>query len=123
MIAATCLAMAIYYEARNQPVTGQIAVAEVILNRVESSRYPNDICSVVWQPYQFSFTHDGKPERPRHEVWPEIQALAQEVLDKPDVLLFHNGATHYHTTDVDPYWNDAMIVIGQIGDHIFYLEE
>ena len=69
MLAAHCLAIAMYYEARNQPIDGQLAVAQVIMNRVESPRYPDTVCEVVWQPKQFSFTHDGLPERPKHHSW------------------------------------------------------
>ena len=117
-----CLAIAIYYEARNQPVEGQIAVAEVILNRVDSERYPDDVCGVVWQRKQFSFTHDGRVENPRHEVWFDIHLLAENILEDPDVYLLGHGATHYHATYVDPYWSDKLEVVGQIGDHIFYVE-
>ena len=122
MLAATCLALTIYYEARDQPLAGQLAVAEVVLNRVENKHYPDDICSVVWEEKQFSFTHDGKPERPRHEVWGDIQALARDILDDPDGVLFHTGATHYHAKYVTPFWVDDMIFVGQVGDHIFYEE-
>lgn len=122
MTAAFCLALAIYYEARSEPLAGQIAVAEVVINRVDSDRFPDTVCGVVWQPRQFSFTHDGRPERPRHEVWGDIQALASEILDKPDETLFHHGATHYHATYVRPYWADDLELIGRIGDHLFYIE-
>ena len=124
MITSTvmCLAIAIYYEARNQPIDGQIAVAEVILNRVESERYPDDVCGVVWQHRQFSFTHDGRAENPQHEVWPTIQTLAAGILEDPEVYLLGHGATHYHATYVDPYWSSELEVVGQIGDHIFYVE-
>lgn len=122
MLAVTCLALTIYYEARDQPLAGQLAVAEVVLNRVESKRYPDDICSVVWQEKQFSFTHDGKPERPRHHTWEDIQKLSVDILDDPEGMLFNMGATHYHATYVTPYWVDDMVLVGQVGDHVFYEE-
>lgn len=122
MLAVTCLALTIYYEARDQPLAGQLAVAEVVLNRVENEHYPDDICSVVWEEKQFSFTHDGKPERPRHEVWEDIQELARDILADPDSVLFNTGATHYHATYVTPYWVDGMVIVGKVGDHIFYEE-
>ena len=62
MLTILCLSAAIYYEARNQPVDGQLAVAEVIMNRVQSDRYPDDACEVINQNKQFSYTHDGKSD-------------------------------------------------------------
>ena len=123
MVASMCLALAIYYEARSEPVGGQIMVAEVIMNRVESEHYPDTVCGVVWQPRQFSFTHDGKPENPQHEVWGDIKTLAEAILSDPEGQLYHNGATHYHATYVSPYWASELVHIGQVGNHIFYAEE
>ena len=122
MLAATCLALTIYYEARDQPLAGQLAVAEVVLYSVENKHYTDDICSVVWQETQFSFTHDGKPERPRHHTWEGIQKLSVDILDDPEGMLFNMGATHYHATYVTPYWVDDMVLVGQVGDHVFYEE-
>jgi len=123
MLAATCLALAIYYEARDQPIDGQLAVAEVILNRVESPRHPNDVCGVVWDPRQFSFTHDGLPENPQEPIWDSIELMAEQILDDPDQTLLGIDATHYHATYVSPYWSRVLTRTGQIGDHIFYTEE
>ena len=117
-----CLAIAIYYEARNQPIEGQIAVAEVILNRVDDSRYPDNVCGVVWERKQFSFTHDGRVENPQHEVWFDIHLLAENILEDPEVYLLGHGATHYHADYVDPYWASELDLVGKIGDHIFYRE-
>lgn len=124
MLAVTCLALTIYYEARDQPLDGQLVVAEVVLNRVESEHYPDDVCSVVYQPKQFSFTHDGKPERPKNKVvWKETKRLARKILDNPDEWLLHSGSTHYHATYVQPYWSNELVLVGRIGDHIFYTEK
>lgn len=87
MLTTMCLALAIYYETRSEPLEGQLAVAKVILNRVDSDHYPNDVCDVVYQPRQFSFTHDGKPERPRHDSWEGIKQMAEDILDNPDDIL------------------------------------
>ena len=77
MTAATCLALAIYWEARNQPTIGQLAVAQVVVNRVESKRWPSTICDVVWQKKQFSWTHDGKSDRPKEKTaWRKSKMLA-----------------------------------------------
>lgn len=122
MLAAHCLAIAMYYEARNQPIDGQLAVAQVIMNRVESPRYPDTVCEVVWQPKQFSFTHDGLPERPQHHSWGDIQQRADSVLSGASTGFSGLSATHYHATYVQPYWTSHMELEGKIGDHIFYID-
>lgn len=118
----TCLALAIYYEARDQTIDGQVAVAEVVMNRVASPKYPDTVCEVVWQRKQFSFTHDGKPENPQHHTWEPIKELAAGILKDPDSYMLGHGATHYHAFYVDPYWASKLEVVGKIGDHIFYKE-
>ncbi|WP_420431385.1 cell wall hydrolase [Hyphobacterium sp.] len=121
-----CLAEAIYYEARGESFAGQTAVAEVILNRVNHRVYPQTICGVVYEGServtgcQFSFTCDGSMERaPRGRSWRRSQLVAEHV-----ALGFApprtRRATHYHTTAVDPHWNDSLVQTGQIGTHIFY---
>jgi spore germination cell wall hydrolase CwlJ-like protein len=65
MIGLECLAVAVFFESRSQPIEGQYAVAEVVMNRVESDRWPNTICDVVFQDKQFSFTHDGASDHIR----------------------------------------------------------
>lgn len=122
MMAEMCLALAIYYEARDQSLEGQIAVAEVIFNRKEDERWPDSICGVVWQRKQFSFTHDGKPEKPKHHSWKGIKTLAKDIISNPDDYMLGHGATHYHATYVQPYWSTDLVVVGMIGDHIFYKE-
>jgi len=121
MLAITCLALNIYFEARNQPLVGQMMVAEVTLNRVISKKYPNTICGVVWQDKQFSWTHDGKSDKPRNkEAYNLALKVAEETLLYPT---FEGGATHYHTVDSKPYWSRHLTKLGIIGDHIFYKEE
>lgn len=119
MVTLQCLALAIYFEARGEPLEGQIAVAEVIYNRVVDTRYPDDVCSVVYQRKQFSWTHDGKSDVPKNTlVWEEIKELASQVM-RGDLFDGH-GATHYHSVDVKPYWTDGLTYVGQYGNHIFY---
>ena len=121
MLTILCLSAAIFYEARNQPVDGQLAVAEVILNRVQSDRYPDDACEVINQLKQFSYTHDGKSDDFLKE--PEQEAVIRAILVASEVL---NGygrgitSTHYHTTAVSPYWNKFYDYDGKLGDHMFY---
>ena len=121
-----CLTEAIYFEARGEPVTGQFAVAEVILNRVDSHRYPDDICGVVNQgtgrlhACQFSYTCDGIPEtigEPR--AWERAGKIARLMVDGAPRALTGDAA-HYHADYVDPYWNKVYPQTAQVGIHIFY---
>ena len=129
MTAAMCLALNIFFEARNEPVVGQLMVAEVTLNRVDSPRYPNSICEVVWQPSQFSWTHDGLPDKPEKMLyldrvaWKEILKLSDSVLKNPHQHLTYTGATHYHADYTKPYWASSMYYIGKVGSHLFYSEK
>jgi len=121
-----CLSEAVYYEARSEPTSGQLAVAEVVANRVRDHRYPNSVCEVVYQGAtrttgcQFTFTCDGAMAiRPRGERWEKAQAVAAQVL-----MELHEprtgDATHYHATYVDPIWNSGLVRTEKIGLHIFY---
>ncbi len=116
-----CLATCIYFEARGESLSGQRAVASVILNRKEDSRYPNTVCGVVWEPKQFSFTHDGKPEK-MYEV--EARETAMQVAEE---ALQGNGlnitSTHYHSHKVMPYWKTHYKLDGRVGNHLFYTNE
>ena len=128
MTAATCLALNIFFEARTEPLMGQMMVAEVTLNRVASNRYPDDVCDVVWQRKQFSWTHDGKHDNPvrmsylDRQAWKEIQVLAKEILDGK-IDMPRNGATHYHASYVEPYWVDSYSYVGKVGEHLFYAQD
>ncbi|MEM8687128.1 MAG: cell wall hydrolase [Pseudomonadota bacterium] len=131
---AHCLALAIYFEARGESEDGQVAVSQVILNRVESKRYPNTICGVVYQNAhmrnrcQFSFTCDGKPEHPKEaKMWRQAKRLATQMLCGSecalDPLAPKGGvreATHYHATYVRPGWSYRLRPVGRIGLHKFY---
>ena len=121
-----CLATAIYYEARSETYSGQLGVAEVIVNRVNDHRYPNSICEVVFQGAtrttgcQFTFTCDGAMnKKPRGAKWDKAQSIAAHVMmglnEKKTA-----GATHYHATYVNPVWNSGLIKTKKIGTHIFY---
>lgn len=123
-----CLAKAIYFEARSEPRAGQLAVAQVIVNRVEHWFYPNDVCSVVFQnearrnKCQFSFACDGRSDRARDMAsWSRSVTLAREVLEnglRSEVV--GTKATHYHANYVRPRWIRDMVRIARIGRHIFY---
>lgn len=121
-----CLATAIYYEARSESLSGQLAVAEVIMNRVADARFPGTVCDVVYQGSyrntgcQFTFTCDGALARkPRGIRWQRAQSVAAHVvlgLNEPRT----GGATHYHADYVDPIWNSGLVKTEKIGTHIFY---
>lgn len=122
MIIELCLATAIFFEARNQHIDGQMAVAEVIINRVESPKWPNTICEVVNQPKQFSFTHDGLSDNPikynEPAAWIAAQIVAQDAISKINTLGLNS--THYHTINVHPMWRYNLVQDGVIEDHVFY---
>lgn len=122
-----CLAEAIYFEARGEVEEGQVAVAQVVLNRVKNPAYPNSICGVVYQNKhkrnrcQFSFACDGIKDRISSKgAWKTAQRLSKEVLDGKRYLKMVDASTHYHATYVNPRWAKSMAKRGQVGLHIFY---
>jgi spore germination cell wall hydrolase CwlJ-like protein len=125
--AEKCLANAVYFEARSEPVRGQIAVAQVVLNRAFSGYYPDDVCGVVYQnahrvlSCQFTFACDGIPDvvtEPEH--WQRATRIAKATLDGKVWLPDVGKATHYHASYVYPYWVRSMRKLKKIGLHTFY---
>ncbi len=121
-----CLAQAIYYEARSESRVGQLAVADVVLNRVDSVHYPESICEVVFQGSerrtgcQFSFTCDGSMKaRLNKRLWKQSDELAGAILAGLRVPVSRN-ATHYHADYVDPPWAKRLTPTATIGTHKFY---
>ena len=136
MSAIACLATAIYFEARGEPMVGQVAVAQVIVNRVYDERFPDTVCDVVKQGEyytwnksipikhrcQFSFWCDGKPEVMRDKT---AKQWAYNVAESTLQGIFYDttsGATHYHADYVVPDWskNSMFTKTVQINAHIFY---
>ena len=122
-----CLATAVYFEARGESYRGQVAVAQVVLNRVKDRRYPNTICGVVFQNQakrnacQFSFACDGIPETINDQKsWAQAEEIATKFTDGELYLTEVADATHYHATYVRPKWAPRMNKVTQIGLHIFY---
>lgn len=129
-----CLADNIYFEARNQGTAGKIGVGLVTLNRIGKKPYPDSICGVVWYQAKdsrtgkivphFSWTLDGKPDRPpNHEQELAAYARAEEIAKKivsGEIIDITDGATHFHADYVEPYWAPKMTQTVQINDHIFY---
>lgn len=131
-----CLAKNIYFEARGEPLVGQIAVGQVTINRARSQVFPTDICDVVYQgkynprthqpifkQCQFKWWCDGRPEEITNpkEFYASYE-LAVKLLedDIPDIT---EGATYYHNTSVRPFWTRKMTRTVQIEKHIFYRRE
>jgi spore germination cell wall hydrolase CwlJ-like protein len=121
-----CLATAIYFEARGEPKRGQIAVGQVILNRVRSPIFPETICGVVYQGQmhkgcQFSFTCDGHTDNPKDDAqWSLAQDLANKIMSGEEWLPEVGYSTYYHANYVSPDWARSMNKIDKIGRHIFY---
>ena len=135
-----CLALNTYHEAKNQSLVGQIATAQVVMNRVEDNRFPNTICEVVkqgptrpsWEDpkkeypvrhkCQFSWYCDGKSDEPRKDSkeWFKAKEYARIVLSGRIVLDVTEGATHYHATYVKPAWAKTKTRTTRIESHIFY---
>ena len=142
-----CMARNIYFEANNQSKAGQIAVARVVMNRVQDTRFPNTVCGVIhegpiresWKTRrdpdlpeneriyypkrhmcQFSWYCDGKADVPEDsKTWEECLELADLVFSK-ELHDFTEGSTHYHNDKVNPYWADHLHKTVTIDNHIFY---
>jgi len=113
-----CLATGIYYEAKGEPLAGQLAVADVLINRAQSGRFPRSICAVLTQPGQFSFVRGGQlPNAPANRNWKQAMAVAQvaqkDLWDSPVP-----EALYFHARRVSPGWR--MIKVGAVGNHVFY---
>ena len=137
-----CLAMNIYHEARSENLAGKYAVADVVLNRVRDDRYPNSICGVVYQgkhkpswkdpdklvpirnACQFSWYCDGKSDDAMDgDAWADALYISYQIINNNKYRGITEGATHYHTNWVDPYWAPTLQQVGTIGSHIFYRQD
>lgn len=117
-----CLASAVYFESRGEPLKGQLAVADVVLNRVVSERYPDTICEVVEQPMQFSFVNaTGRiPNADRSsEAWSRAVAIARIAL-AGTARAVDSDVLWYHADYVSPSWGRRLARQDRIGLHIFY---
>jgi len=114
-----CLAVAVYFESKGEPLTGQLAVAQVMLNRTQSGRFPETICGVIRQPGQFSFVHHGQFPAIAEDsrAWRTalaISQIARENLWQPMV----GHAMFFHAKRVSPHWHVTQVAA--LGNHIFY---
>jgi N-acetylmuramoyl-L-alanine amidase len=133
--AVFCLAMNLYWESRGEPTKGQVLVAYVTLNRAHWK--PQNVCEQVFASKQFSWANGKVVKtktgwalheslRPKdHEAWQSALRMATIAITLPQPKPKYDpskGATHYHATYVDPDWDDAMVRIAQVGQHVFYRE-
>jgi hypothetical protein len=125
--AERCLANAIYFEARSEPIRGQMAVAQVVVNRVFSGFYPNDVCGVVYQnasrhlACQFTFACDGKSKAiTERSHWAVANRIARQTLDGQIYVPEVGKSTHYHAAYVRPNWVREMHKLVRFGLHSFY---
>ena len=116
-----CLAGAVYFESRGEPLAGQLAVAKVVINRSEDSRWPSNYCGVVYQRSQFSFVKNRKMPRinTSSQAWARARAVAtiahKDLWDTPAA-----DAVYFHANYVSPRWSRAKTKLAQIDTHIFY---
>tara|TARA_B100000902_G_C27141095_1_gene828685 strand:- start:246 stop:812 length:567 start_codon:yes stop_codon:yes gene_type:complete len=143
-----CLAQNVYFEAKSEPLAGQYAVADVVLNRVQDTRFPNTICEVVydgpikesWKTKQdpnlsddervfypkknrcqFSWYCDGKSDSIYdNDAWRIAQIIAYKIVYDQKMRGITEGATHYHADYVHPKWARTLQLVGSISTHIFY---
>tara|TARA_R100001440_G_scaffold69603_1_gene91567 strand:+ start:720 stop:1148 length:429 start_codon:yes stop_codon:yes gene_type:complete len=130
-----CMALNIYHEAKFQSMLGQVAVGQVVMNRVEDSRFPDNVCDVVTQAVtykgtdkpvlhkcQFSWYCNGEKDEPKYDSkeWRYAKEYASIVLSGTIVLDVTEGATHYHATYVRPAWAKTKTKTTRIDRHIFY---
>ncbi len=128
---ALCLTQAIYFEARGEPLEGQLAVAQVVLNRYSDPRYPKSICGVVYEHHpgaasfacQFSFSCDKWPDVVwNRDAWAIAKTIAYLANSRRLSDVTGGRATHYHTTWVSPDWSHEISFTRTLGNHIFYRE-
>ena len=128
-----CMALNVYYETRSSNMADQYAVADVTLNRMYDTRYPNSVCKVVKQGHQhasgqmkrnacqFSWYCDGKADKPMPgDAWVNAQTVAWNIMEDGMYRGLTEGATHYHADYVEPRWAKSLQLVGRIGAHIFY---
>jgi spore germination cell wall hydrolase CwlJ-like protein len=125
--AEKCLAEAVYFESRGEPKRGQIAVAQVVMNRVFSGFYPNNVCGVVYQnahrkfACQFTFACDNVPDVVNEpDMWEQAREISRDMLDGKLWLPEIGHSTHYHAYWVHPSWVNEMRKLHKIGVHSFY---
>jgi N-acetylmuramoyl-L-alanine amidase len=117
-----CMAKNIYHEARGEGRIGMYSVAQVTINRVKHQNYPNTICEVVMQPFQFSWANDRSIRwtHPSGKQWEYSKKIAEKVIRDGYRVRGLENALFFHTDEVKPYWRDPNAKIAKVGAHIFY---
>lgn len=130
-----CLAQNIYFETRGSNLADKASVADVVLNRVKHTSYPDTVCKVVKQAKlwkgnpiknmcQFSWYCDTKSDKMKDkDAYEEAKLLAYNILVDGKYKGITEGSTHYHATYVEPYWANSFQLVGTIGKHIFYRQD
>jgi len=119
-MALICMTLNVYWEARDQSTAGQLAVAQVTMNRVKDDRWPDTICEVVYESKQFSWFWDGKSDIPTEEKsWRNATLIASAAMAGSGHIDLQN-VMHYHAIYSKPYWRHYMTEVTQIGAHVFY---
>ncbi|MBW0144523.1 cell wall hydrolase [Sphingomicrobium clamense] len=115
-----CLATAVYFEARGESLEGQLAVADVVLNRADSEQYPDDWCDVVKQKAQFSFVQNRQfPKIRDMQSWEKAKAVARIAIDGAEEVV-RGDVLWYHADYVKPIWRHNLSEVTKVGVHIFY---
>ena len=115
-----CLATAVYFEARGETLEGQLAVADVVLNRADSEKYPDDWCDVVKQKAQFSFVQNRQFPKVRDmQSWEKAKAVARIAIDGAEEVV-RGDVLWYHADYVKPIWRHNLSEVTKVGVHIFY---
>ncbi|MEO7410115.1 MAG: cell wall hydrolase [Sphingomicrobium sp.] len=116
-----CLATAVYFESMGEPLKGQLAVANVVINRARSGRYPTSFCGVVKQKAQFSFVRNGRFPRINTacQAWRKAQAIAR-IATANTMAALPTDVLWYHADYVAPRWRNNLVKVDKIGAHIFY---
>ena len=119
-----CMAKNLYYEAAMEPWEGKLAVAQVTMNRANSSKFPSTICEVVYQKtgstYQFSWVGEKVSEVRNKYAWEECLIVARKALTEAKLhdTIYRTQAMYYHNTSVNPAWK--LKYVAKIGNHLFY---
>jgi len=119
-----CMAKNLYYEAAMEPFEGKLAVAQVTMNRANSSRFPSTVCEVVYQKtgntYQFSWVGEKVSQIRNKYAWEECLIVARKALTEAKLhdTLYKTQAMYYHNTSVNPAWK--LKYVTKIGNHLFY---
>tara|TARA_A100001391_G_scaffold136353_2_gene95042 strand:+ start:9758 stop:10426 length:669 start_codon:yes stop_codon:yes gene_type:complete len=116
-----CLAQAVYFESRGEPLAGQLAVARVVINRADSDAFPDSYCSVVRQRAQFSFVRGGRIPEPNRQstAWMRAKAIAQ-IAENGTWDSDAGDALYFHATRIKPRWARTKVARATIDSHIFY---